>query len=126
MSELIEHTVSGVSGEMNIKDYLKHRLGLSSTFIKRAKYGGVKLFGKAVTMRASVKNGDLLTVTPPVESSEGILPSENPIAPIYEDEWILAFDKPTNMPTHPSRGNSLPTLAEGVMAYMGGPSYSVP
>lgn len=120
MSELITEVVSDIEGEMNIKDYLRHRLGLSSTFIKRAKYGGVRLDGVAVTMRATVKNGDLLTVTPPSEASE-ILPADAPIYPVYEDEWLLAFDKPVGMPTHPSRGNSLPTLAEGVMTYMGNP-----
>ncbi len=38
---------------------------------------------------------------------------------IYEDEYLVALDKPTNMPTHPSRGNSLPTLANAVMGMYG-------
>ena len=33
---------------------------------------------------------------------------------------MLAVDNPTNMPTHPSKGNSLPTLANAVMAKYGG------
>jgi 23S rRNA pseudouridine1911/1915/1917 synthase len=41
-----------------------------------------------------------------------------PLDIVYEDEYILAVNKPTNMPTHPSRGNHLPTLAEGVCAYL--------
>ena len=39
---------------------------------------------------------------------------------VYEDEYLIAVSKPRGMPTHPSRGNSLPTLAEGIMAYFGG------
>jgi hypothetical protein len=43
-----------------------------------------------------------------------------PLRILYEDDDILAVDKPTNMPTHPSKGNNLPTLANAVMGYYGG------
>ena len=44
-----------------------------------------------------------------------------PLCVLYEDEYLLAVDKPINMPVHPSRGNSLPTLANAVRAYIGHP-----
>jgi 23S rRNA pseudouridine1911/1915/1917 synthase len=39
---------------------------------------------------------------------------------VYEDEYILAVNKPRGMPTHPSKGNHLPTLANAVMGKYGG------
>ena len=100
-----------------IYDFLKREMGLSSNIIKKVKYGGVLINGVCVTMRATVKCGDLVTVSLPVMKSENIAPVSMPLDIIYEDEHFIAVNKPKNMPTHPSKGNHLPTLAEGLCAY---------
>lgn len=92
---------------------------LSSTLLKKVKYGGVFIEDTAVTMRATVKEGDTVHVVLPKEDSENIEPIVLPITIVYEDEYMLVVDKPSNMPVHPSLGNSLPTVANAVMAYMG-------
>lgn len=109
---------SGLEREYNVKEYLLS-LGYSITFIKKVKYGGIMLNGEPVTVRAAVKSGDVLTLIPPRASSDGIEPIDIPLTVLYEDEYVVLFDKPTNMPTHPSKGNSLPTLANAVMARYG-------
>jgi len=103
-----------------IKDFLKKN-GLSATLIKKVKYGGVTVNGTAVTMRYTLHSGDIVSVALPEEKSENIKPINIPIKVLYEDEYILLVDKPKNMPTHPSRANSLPTLAEAVAYYVGAP-----
>lgn len=115
------HTVEDVDGEMKIRDYMKFRLGFSSSLIGKVKYGGVFLNGVNVHMRAIVKNGDELLVYYPEEQSENVLPMALPLSVVYEDDSILVVDKPGNMPIHPSRGNHLPTLANAVSYYMGAP-----
>ena len=110
--------VSGLDGEIGIKEYLLS-LGYSITFIKKVKYGGILLGSSPVTVRATVKNGDVIELVPPVQKSENIPPIEIPIRVIFEDDDLVVFDKPTNMPTHPSRGNSLPTLANAAVAKYG-------
>ena len=119
MEKLIK-TVSDLQKEIKIRDYLK-RLGFSTSLIAIVKFGGVSINGTTVHMRATVKNGDIVEVIFPDEDSEGIKPIEIPLQIIYEDEYVLAVDKPINMPIHPSRGNSLPTLANAVRAYIGAP-----
>ncbi len=104
---------------MNIKEHLIKTLGLSVTLVKRVKYGGVFINGENVHMRATVKYGDIVEVRISEYSNGLIEPMEIPLEIIYEDEYLLAVSKPTNMPTHPSRGNTLPTLANAVLAYMG-------
>ena len=94
--------------------------GLSVTLVKKAKYGGILLNGVAVTVRATVNVGDKIEIFLEEQKSEGIPPMDIPLKVLYEDEDILAVDKPTNMPTHPSKGNNLPTLANAVMGYYGG------
>ena len=114
-------TISVTEGALptTVGSYLR-RIGLSVTFIKKVKMGGISLKGERVTVRATVTAGDLLTLTLPEERSESIRSLNIPLTVLYEDEHILAVDKPRGMPTHPSRGNSLPTLAEAVMGMYGG------
>lgn len=114
-------TVNGVVGEMKIRDYLRGRLGLSVSLIGKVKYDNVKLNGVAVHMRAMVKNGDVIEITLPPEDSESIEPMDIPIDVVYEDEYVIAVNKPRNMPVHPSRGNHLPTVANAIRASLGYP-----
>ena len=113
------YVAEGVSLPMRISEYLRMRLGLSVTLIKRVKYGGVFLNGENVHMRATVQNGDEIEIRFPKEASEGIPPMDLPLEILYEDAHLIAVCKPRNMPTHPSKGNSLPTLANAVMHYFG-------
>jgi 23S rRNA pseudouridine1911/1915/1917 synthase len=105
--------------DTNIKDFLLQN-GLTATLIKKVKYGGVSINGATVTMSAVVKPGDEVLIVLPNDVSEGIPPMDMALDIIYEDEWMIAVNKPRNMPTHPSKGNSLPTLANGIMAYFEG------
>lgn len=120
-NERLVHIIDELESECKIRDYLKNHLGFSTSLIAKVKYGGVFLNGVAVHMRALVKSGDEITVDFPDEESENITPIEMPLDILYEDEYLLAVNKPKNMPVHPCRGNHLPTLAEGVRAYLGKP-----
>lgn len=104
-----------------IKDFLIRRLRLSTTLVKKVKYGGVFVSDAAVTMRRILRAGEKIKICLPAESSEGIEPISGELSILYEDEWLIAVDKPPNMPTHPSRGNSLTTLANLVMARVSTP-----
>ncbi len=114
------HKVSGISESLRISEYLRLHLGFTGALITKVKYGNVYLNGDAVHMRAEVSDGDIIEVNFPEERSYGIEPMDIPLQILFEDEHLLAVNKPTSMPTHPSRGNSLPTLANAVMGYFGG------
>ncbi len=120
MDNLIK-TVSGAKDGIRIRDYLKHHLGFSTSLIAKVKYGGVLLNGVAVHMRATVYDGDRVEILLPADNSDGITPLNIPLDVLYEDETVLAVCKPINMPVHPSRGNTLPTLAGAVLGYINNP-----
>ncbi len=119
MSEILHFTARDIVGEIKIKDFLSKELGFSTSLITKVKTEGVFINGRSVHMRATVKSGDEITAHLPVESSEGITPVSIPLDVLYEDDFILAVNKPCGMPTHPCRGNTLPTLAGAVMNYYG-------
>lgn len=115
----IKYVVSGLSSPILLREFLA-RSGLSKTLIKKAKPEGLFVNGERVTVRKSLNNGDVVEVKPPKEISESIPAMDIPLKVIYEDDYIIAVDKPKNMPTHPSKGNNLPTLANAVMSHFDG------
>ena len=119
----ITATVRSELDGVGILSFLKNELRLSVTLVKKVKYGGVFINGTNVHMRASVHTDDVVEVHLPDEQSEAIAPIKMPLDIVYEDEYMIAINKPSGMPTHPSKGNSLPTLAEGVMAYFAPKSF---
>lgn len=118
MEKITERVGRDFDGRL-IKDFLRQRLSLSATLVKKVKFGGVFVNGENVHMRRILSEGDLVEVILPKEDSEFVAPVDMPLEVIYEDEYILAVDKPINMPTHPSKYNSLVTLANLVRAYIG-------
>lgn len=111
--------IADFDGEKTLKEYLP-TLGLSVTLIRKIKHFGIFVDGASATVRAKVKRGSKIKLILPDDKSDGIEAIDIPLNVVYEDEWILVVDKPKNMPTHPSRGNSLPTLANAVMAKYSG------
>jgi len=113
--------INEINTPVNIRYYLKKHLGFSTSLIAKVKFGGVKINGQTVHMRATVNPGDTLEICYPEEDSENIEPMDIPLNIIYEDDYIIAVDKPVNMPVHPSKGNNLPTLANAIRAYLDKP-----
>ena len=102
----------------DIKFILQNHYRLSSGLITRLKKGsGITLNGEKAYVTKQVKGGDVLTVTIPEKNSENIVPNNIPLDILYEDEDILAVNKPYNMPTHPSIGHFENTLANAVAYY---------
>ncbi len=100
--------------------FLTHELGLSRRSISRLKRldRGIVLNGDQVTVRALLHEGDrLVLMCEDEKSAESILPSNIPIDIIYEDDDIIAVNKPPHMPTHPSHGHYTDTLANAAAYY---------
>lgn len=110
MDILITDKENGIS----VKELLSYRLKYSSTLIKALKScdDGILLNGKRVTVRAVLKAGDTLSLTDrELSEASDIIPKENGSALLYEDGSVIAFSKPSGIPTHPSRGHRDDTLA---------------
>ncbi len=101
---------------------IRNSFGISSHLLSDLKKsGGILLDSKSTTVRHTVNAGSTLELVIRDESSsETIEPSAIPIEVIYEDEDILAVNKPKDMPVHPSINNHGNTLANAVMNYYSG------
>ncbi|MGM9636867.1 MAG: RluA family pseudouridine synthase [Eubacteriales bacterium] len=116
----METTIGRDADGISLSDYLKNRLGLSHKAISRLKRleNGMVLDGSRVTVRAVLHEGDRLSLALEDEkSSDGILPVCLPLDILFEDRWLIAVNKPPNMPTHPSHGHFDDTLANALAYY---------
>ena len=121
MQRRFNFKIDGEFSKREVLSLLETKLRCSGNIITKLKKGDyILLNGRRVTVREILKEGDDLEIILPQEPSENIVPNpEIPFKILYEDEDILAVDKPANIPTHPSVNHYTDTLANGILAYLG-------
>ncbi len=124
MDILIENNYEGKL----IREVLKKDLGYSVNMIKKLKFSpdGIKVNGQWVTVRYELKRGDVLSLDiddKPEDVSPYIIPVDLPIEVVYEDDSVTVVNKPYNMPSHPSLGHKLDTVANALAHRYKGETY---
>ena len=103
--------------EGRLSSFLKEEMGMSTGLMNRLKWRNV-LFVNGIPQHTDypVQSGDVITV--PLDEPEPDYPAEDgPLTVLYEDEHLLAVDKPAGMLIHPSRSRNTGTLANLVAGY---------
>ena len=103
--------------EGRLSSFLREEMKMSSGLVNRLKWQQ-KIFvnGQSRHNDYQVKAGDVITV--PLDEEEPEFPAEDgPLTILYEDEYLLAVDKPAGMLIHPSRSRFDGTLANFVAGY---------
>lgn len=110
----LNHTAARIG---RLSSFLKEELKMSTGLINRLKwYERILVNGNPQHTDFSVAPGDVITVLleePPIEYPA----QDGPLTIVYEDEHILAVDKPADMLIHPSRAKNEGTLANFVAGY---------
>ena len=103
----------------SIREYLSLKGYPNAVFVQLKKTPeSVLLNGEWAYMRTRISAGDELFIhLEENTSSAHILPVSLPLSICYEDEDILAVDKPAYMPIHPSLNHYDHTLANAVCGY---------
>ena len=100
-----------------LSSFLKGELRMSSGLMNKLKWGcSIRVNGEPQHTNFPVKPGDRITVELDEEKPE-YPAEEGPLTILYEDEWLLAIDKPAGMLIHPSRARFSGTLANLVAGY---------
>lgn len=100
-----------------VLSFLRGELGLSSSLVKRLKWqNAFFLDGAPVRTDQKVLPGQEITVH--LEEPNPDYPAEDgPLSILYEDEALLALDKPPGLLMHPSFHRNTGTLANFVAGY---------
>ncbi|MBE6638003.1 MAG: RluA family pseudouridine synthase [Ruminococcaceae bacterium] len=108
--------------QRTVKEFLYGKVGVSRAVLTRLKQNerGILLCGKRVTVRAVLKENDILSLELS-DTADGrvsmIPPRDLPLSVVYEDDFLLVVNKAPGMPTHPTRGHYEDTLANALAAY---------
>ena len=100
-----------------LSSFLREEMQLSSGLMNRLKWKE-KLFVNGLPQHTDylVSPGDVITV--PLTDPQPDYPAEDaPLTVLYEDDHLLAVDKPSGMLIHPSRSRNTGTLANFVLGY---------
>ncbi len=100
-----------------LSSFLREELNMSAGLMNRLKWQEL-LFVNGVPRHTDypVEPGDVITVTLSEEKPE-YPAEEGPLTILYEDDHLLAVDKPAGMLIHPSHSRNTGTLANLVAGY---------
>ena len=103
--------------EGRLSSFLLGELKMSSSLMNKLKWGdALRVNGEVRRTNYPVRPGDVITVG--LDEEEPEYPAEDgPLTILYEDEYLLAVDKPAGMLIHPSRSRNSGTLANLVAGY---------
>jgi 23S rRNA pseudouridine1911/1915/1917 synthase len=76
--------------------------------------GGVTVNGKPVKASYRVRHGDRIRVVPPEPTHPQPVPEDIPLKVLYEDEFLVAINKPADMVVHPAKGHWSGTLVNAL------------
>lgn len=126
ITKTIELFIDETTSEKTIKTLLRNHIGISAAILaKLKKYpDGILVNGVHQNVNYILKNGDKLCINIRDNASQNIEPINIPIDILFEDDEIIAVNKPRNMPTHPSQNHHGDTLANGVMYYYKNTSFT--
>ncbi len=111
-----KYTCCKADNGKTVKQIIAENFSVTSRSLSKLKFsGGIALNGQTVTVRHEVYDGDILTLTFTDINSSQIKPENISLDIIFENSDILAVNKPSAMPTHPSAGHYSGTLANAVM-----------
>jgi len=88
----------------------------SRSFLARAiREGRVTVSDRPAKPSYAVRPGEVIRVELPVLAADRLEPEDIPLEVLYEDEQVIAVNKPPDMVVHPSRGHGSGTLANALL-----------
>ena len=115
----LSYTVKQNDSYINVLDVLKNEFLLSARLITKLKQSNNIFFNEEITYtKKLVYANDVVSVLIDfVEDNSNIVATNISLDIIYEDEYLLAINKPANMPVHPSMLHYEETLSNAVKYY---------
>jgi 23S rRNA pseudouridine1911/1915/1917 synthase len=117
----LQYTVKKEEENTKLKYILKNILHISTSLLIKLKNNKCIFVNNEISMvNTLVKENDQIIVdlnNIDIECESTVTPYNQKIDIIYEDEYILVIDKPSNLEIHPSPNNHDKTLANMVMHY---------
>jgi 23S rRNA pseudouridine1911/1915/1917 synthase len=116
-SEPLVLTVEPEHAGARLDAYLAEKFPLYSRVLLRKIIAarGVLVDGQPTKVAYRLRPGQTIAATLPELPRQAPRPENIPLTVLYEDDWIVAIDKPPGMVVHPSRGHWSGTLTAALV-----------
>jgi len=115
----LKYIVDNLSSYSKVRQILKNEFNMSNrliTKLKQNKY--IYLNGRETYLDKGLSIGDIVMCKIDfIENSQNIIPTKMDLNIIYEDEYLIAIDKPSNIAVHPSILHYSNSLSNGIKYY---------
>lgn len=99
--------------------FLAEKLSITRSKVKGIfEEGCIRIEGRIPRPSLKVKRGLVIEGEIPEGESTSLIPQQISLDILYEDEYILAVNKPKGMVVHPSFGHSEGTLVNAILGYL--------
>lgn len=117
--EPLRYIVTEAEAGWSLRAILRNRLQISRRLLIRLKQTdcGIMVNQKRAHVSRFVEVGDVVEIRMEVEQSETITPQPMPLDILYEDDVLLAINKPAGVVVHPTHGHYDMTIANAVVYY---------
>lgn len=118
MDSKLTYYIEKDDADTKIREYLKHRLNLSTRFIKKAAIEKrIAVNGTPVKMNYVLRLGNKVEIDTFRDENQNITPEDMDISVVYEDQDLIVVNKPAGIVVHPTRSYPEGTLANGLLYY---------
>ena len=118
MDSKLVYYIEKDDADTKIREYLKHKLNLSTRFIKKAAIEKrIAVNGCAVKMNYVLRLGNKVEIDTFRYENQDITPEKMDISVVYEDQDLIVVNKPAGIVVHPTRSYPEGTLANGLLYY---------
>ncbi|MDR1432807.1 MAG: RluA family pseudouridine synthase [Puniceicoccales bacterium] len=119
IGEEVEFVATGDAVGQRIDKFLSTKFqSISRTQIQKSfAVGLVKSNGVVVPAKYVLRGGELVKISPLIPDGPSLRPVRMPLAILFEDDDVIAVDKPAGIATHAGSGTPVPTLVDGVLGH---------
>ncbi len=116
---VVRHIVTEIENGCTVEQICRKKYDISARLLTELKRtDGLHLNGEHIRSIDTVSTGDVLTIDLTENNvSENVEPVKMALDIVYDDDFLTVVNKPRNMCMHPSIGNYLNTLANGIVYY---------
>ena len=117
-----EITVGKTAPKERLDAFLRAQLsGVSrGAIVRLLSEGHIRINGRAAKPSHHPRAGDSITITWPEARPSGALPEDIALQIIYEDDDLLAVNKPAGLVVHPAAGHAEHTLVNALLHHCAG------
>lgn len=115
----LKYIVKKDEGNMRVGNILLNRLKVSHRLLNKLKMNEkVLVNNKPVFSNYIVQENDIITAKIDFEEQDFIVPEQINLNILYEDDYLIAVNKPAGIVVHPCSNHTSGTLANGLKYYL--------